>query len=161
MKRFCNATINIDLSRLHRPLETVQARQYSVCRLILKDVPGELGGVFLRVLAADGSSYRDYAAVPTSDPDVWSVCVPALSFRETGTFIYELHAEADEGGKVALGRGYLEVRAFSEGGVAPVAGTKVSAGRLPTRDGGWVNCWAVMDETGEYTYEFERIDNEV
>lgn len=154
-----NAQIGIDIARLNFPLRTLYARQHGTFRAAIVNIPGDLVGVFLRVLSADGSSYRDCAAVPTADPTRWLVTIPALTLAEVGTVTYEIHAESD-GEKYALGRGTAAVLPFTAGGAAPAPGTPVQVAQMPTKDGGWVNCVAVMDETGEYTYEFERIEED-
>ena len=151
-----NAQIGIDIARLNFPLRTLYARQHGTFRAAIVNVPGDLLGVFLRVLSADGSSYRDFAAVPSPEPTRWLVTIPAFALAEVGPVFYEIHAEGD-GEKYALGRGTVAVSPFSAGGEAPSPGTPVQVAQMPTKDGGWVNCVAVMDETGEYTYEFERI----
>ena len=154
-----NAEIGVDITRLNFPLRTLYARQHGTFRAVIVNTPGDLLGVFVRVLSSDGSSYRDFAAVATADPTRWLVTIPAFALAEVGGVFYEIHAEAD-GEKCALGRGTVAVSPFTAGGEAPAPGTPVQVAQMPTKDGGWVNCVAVMDETGEYTYEFERIEED-
>jgi hypothetical protein len=154
-----NAEIGIDITRLNFPLRTLYARRLCAFRASLNNIPGDLVGVFLRILSADGSSYRDFAAVPSPDPTRWLVTIPAFALAEVGPVFYEIHAEADSE-KYALGRGTVAVNPFTAGGEAPAPGTPIQVAQMPTKDGGWVNCIAVMDETGEYTYEFERIEED-
>ena len=154
-----HAEIEIDITRLNFPLRTLYARQHGTFRAAIVNAPGDLSGVFLRVLSADGSSYRDFAAVPSPEPTRWLVTIPAFALAEVGSVTYEIHADAD-GEKYALGRGTVAVSPFTAGGESPSFGTPVQVAQMPTKDGGWVNCVAVMDETGEYTYEFERIEED-
>lgn len=154
-----NTEIKVDVSRLNCPVRTLFARQYAVYRVRIVDVPGDFLGVFLRLVSNDGASYRDFAAVATPDSGCWKCTVPAFALSEAGNFTYEIHAELD-GEKAALGRGMVCVMPFTCGGGAPAVDKPVTVAQMPTRDGGWVNCVAVMDETGEYTYSFERIEED-
>jgi hypothetical protein len=151
-----NAEIKVDITRLNYPLKTLYTRQHSAYRICACNVPGDLLGVFLRLISADGASFQDFTAIPTEDPTRWMCTIPAFAVPDAGFFTYELHADAD-GEKTALGRGTISASPFTAGGVAPAVGEAVVVAKMPTKDGGWVNCWATMDETGEYTYEFERI----
>ena len=154
-----NAKIKVQVNRLNFPLQTLFARQFSAYRLKATGIPGDASGVFLRIVSADGQSFRDFPGVSLAVPGEWRVTVPALAFDATGDFLYELHGMQD-GDAVALGRGRCVVQPFTPGDAAPSPGTPVTFAKMPTRDGGWVNCVAVMDETGEYTYEFERISED-
>ena len=162
-----NARIDINVQRLNFPLKSLFARQFASFRAIVTNVPGDYSGVFLRLFSADLSSFTDYPAAiaPTTNTPQpttlnWKLCIPSLAFHTAGTHTYELHAEAEDGDKAALGRGVCTVLPFSQGGAAPAAGTPISVAKMPTRDGGFVNCWATVDETGEYTYEFEKVEED-
>ena len=155
-----NAIIKVRADRLNLPLATLFARQFSAFRALVIDAPSDVSGVFLRIVK-DGTEFRDYAAVMLpKNPQDWRVTIPAAALVDTGTFVYELHAEFEDGEKTALGRGTCVVQTFSQGGAAPQANTPVVVAKMPTRNGGWVNCWAVMDDAGEYTYDFEQINGE-
>lgn len=156
-----NAKIKVQVNRLNFPLPTLFARQFSAYRATLENVPADVSGVFLRLVKADNVAFNDFPGVPlATSSSAWRVAVPAVSFLETGSFFYELHGENEDGEKVALGRGQFCVQPFSSGGVAPKPGTPVTTVKMPTKDGGWVNCYVVMDDAGEYTYEFERISED-
>lgn len=153
-----NATIPVRIDRLNYPLTTLFARQFGAFRIKAANVPGDTSAVFLRLVSGDGTSFSDFPGVLTPGGD-WRVVIPAFSITQTGDFQYELHGETEDG-KVALGRGRCVVQPFTPGEAAPTAGTPVTFAKMPTRDGGWVQCVAVMDETGEYTYEFQRISED-
>ena len=154
---FENAIIHVNVARLNWPLDTLNARKLAAFRARIVNVPDDMSGVFLRIIATDGS-FKDYAAVRLPHLSAWRVTVPAAAFDAVGRFDYELHAESDDGEPVALGRGVCDVRPFTAGGIAPRANEPFVCAKMPTKNGGWVNCWATMDETGEYTYEFERVN---
>lgn len=155
-----NAIIKIRANRLNFPLTTLFARQFAAFRALIKDAPGDVSGVFLRIIR-NGTEFRDYAAVLLPEnPQDWRVTIPAAALADTGTFEYEIHAEFEDSEKTALGRGSCVVQPFSQGGAAPQTNQPVVVAKMPTRNGGWVNCWAVMDSTGEYTYDFEQIEGE-
>lgn len=154
-----NAIIKVNVQRLNFPLATLFARRYSAFRFVITNVPADLSGVFIRIFSGDESSFNDYPAIMALYGN-WCFSLPCLAFSDTGYFIYEIHAENDKGEKVALGRGVVNVKPFSAGGAAGSVGTPVVVAKMPTKDGKWVNCWATMDETGEYVYEFEKLEVE-
>ena len=154
-----NAIVKVNVRRLNFPLPTLFARQFSAFRGEIANVPADLSGVFVRLFSADGASFSDFPATLSPCGD-WRFSFSCVTFPRTGCFQYELHSENEEGEKVALGRGTLEVRPFSAGGSAPSVGEPVVVAKMPTKDGKWVNCWATMDETGEYVYEFEKLEVE-
>ena len=155
-----NAIIKVRADRLNLPLTTLFARQFSAFRALIVGAPSDVSNVFLRIVR-NGTEFRDYAAVLLPEnPQDWRVTIPAAALVDSGAFVYELHGEIEDGEKTALGRGTCNVQPFSQGGAAPQANTPVVVAKMPTRSGGWVNCWAVMDETGEYTYDFEQINEE-
>lgn len=161
-----NATITANVERLNFPLATMFARQYAAFRVLITNVPCDLSGVFLRLFNVGGTAFQDFAAVmvPANErPDSWRVTIPATTLADYGRRTFEVHAELEDGDKTAIGRGHCVVFPFSQGGAAPEPGTPISVAKMPTRDGGFVNCWATMDGTGEYTYEFEKVadDSEV
>lgn len=151
-----NAIIKVNIARLNWPTDTLNVRRLAAFRARIVGVPDDMSGVFLRLFAHDGS-FNDYAAVRLPSIGAWRINVPAAAFMEVGRFDYEIHAENDEGEPVALGRGVCDVRTFTAGGIAPAANVPFVCAKMPVKGGGWVNCWATMDETGEYTYEFEKV----
>lgn len=154
-----NARIQTNVARLNVPLMTLFARQHSAFRAVVANVPDDLCGVFLRIVSAAGS-FTDFSAVRRRAPGEWRVSVPSFAFADAGTVAYEIHAEDECGECVALGSGVAVVCPFTSGGAAPAPGTPVAVAKMPVKGGGWVNCVAVMDETGEYTYEFEKVPAE-
>ena len=157
-----NATIPIDVQRLDLPLKPLFVRQFAAFRALVTNVPVDYSGVFIRLFSEDLSSFTDYPATLVPCSLSWKLAIPSLSFPTVGTFTYELHAVTEDGDSAALGRGVYTVKAFSQqpisqGGDKDSPGTPISVARMPTRDGGYVNCWAVADETGEYTFEFEKV----
>ena len=156
-----NATITANVERLNFPLATMFARQYAAFRVLITNVPCDLSGVFLRLFNIGGAAFQDFAAVmvPANErPDSWRVTIPATVFAATGRRCFEIHAELEDGDKTAIGRGDCIVEPFSMGGAAPSANEPFVVAKMPMRGGGYVNCWATMDETGEYTYEFEKVE---
>jgi len=154
-----NARILTNVARLNVPLQTLFARQHSAFRAVVANVPDDLFGVFLRIVSAAGS-FSDFPAVRLPASGEWRVSVPAAAFAKADTVAYEIHAEDDCGECVSLGSGVAVVGPFTSGGVAPAPGTPLTVAKMPVKGGGWVNCVAVMDETGEYTYEFEKVSSE-
>jgi hypothetical protein len=151
-----NATVFVRIDRLNWPVASLFARQFGAFRLKVVGVPGDVAKVFLRLVSADGASFRDFGGVALAQPGEWRIVIPDVALETAGDFRYELHGESGDG-NVALGRGRCEVLPFTAGGEAPAPGAPVTFAKMPTVDGGWVHCVAVMDETGEYTYEFKRV----
>ena len=151
-----NALVKVNIARLNWPTDTLNVRRLAAFRALIVDVPADVSGLFLRLIARNGS-FTDYPAVCCPDLGKWRITVPAAAFMEVGRIDYEIHAEADDGEPVALGRGVCDVRPFTAGSIAPAANVPFICAKMPVKGGGWVNCWATMDETGEYTYEFEDV----
>lgn len=161
MDYFHNAEIAVKPTRLNFPLKTLWARQYASFRAIITGVPKDLSAVFLRIVSSDNTSYSDFSAIMLPEqPNAWRVSIPAVSLVNTGSFIYELHGTTDDEQKAALGRGTITVQPFTAGDSAATIDTPVVVAQLPTRDGNWVNCWATMDSTGEYTYDIEPVTSD-
>lgn len=133
-----NAIIDCDVTRLDVPLRSWKARQGRNFVALLRRVPADVTGLFVRVFRANGV-YFDVQAHEHPGGE-WTVRIPATCFPAVGDFRYEVHATAADDQPTAIGEGRLVVQPFSATaavGTVPDGETQQVA-TLPTADGGKV-----------------------
>ncbi len=131
-----NAIVDCDVSRLDVPLRPFRARQGHGFVAVLRRVPADVEGVFVRVFRANGA-YFDVSAHEHRGGD-WVVRIPAACFPSSGDFGYEVHGVAADGQPCAIGEGRLAVQSFSMT-TSPVAvGSVQEVAQLPCEGGGFV-----------------------
>ena len=132
-----NAVVECDVSRLDFMLRPFKAKQGHSFVALLRRVPADNTGLFVRVFNADGA-YFDITGHEHPDGD-WTVRIPAACFPAAGELKYEVHAVAADDQPAAIGEGRLLVEPFSTT-TAPVApGTVQPVAQLPCEGGGFVN----------------------
>lgn len=142
-----NAIIDCDVTRLDVPLRSWKARQGRNFVAMLRRVPADVTGLFVRVFRANGA-YFDVQAHEHPGGE-WTVRIPATCFPAVGDFRYEVHATASDDQPAAIGEGRLVVAEFSSGS-APTEGEVRQVAELPTEDGGTVQVVMVY-EAGAWT----------
>lgn len=128
-----NTIIRINLSELHRPRPTLQARFGSSYRLKITCVPRGVDGVYVRVFTpSDG--YFDCPANIDGNGD-WDCYLIGTTFPEVGTGRYEIRATDEYGNPTALGTGKVVVSEFSVGNSPIEQGSEISVATLPDETG--------------------------
>ena len=131
-----NATVDLDVARLDRPLRPFKARQGHNFVALFRRVPADVTGLYVRVFKENGA-YFDVAAHEHAD-GTWTARIAAACFPSAGDFGYEVHAAAADGQPCALGAGWLKVEPFSTTASPAAVGTVQEVAQLPCEGGGFV-----------------------
>ena len=145
-----NAIVDCDVSRLDFPLRTFKARQGHNFVALIRRVPADVTGLFVRLFKEDGS-YFDVTAHEHPGGE-WTVRVPAACFPATCDTKYEIHATASDDEPAAIGEGRLVVAPFSMTTTPVEPGTLQHVAELPTADGGTVQVVMVYNN-GTWTMQ--------
>ena len=145
-----NAIVDCDVSRLDFPLRTFKARQGHNFVALIRRVPADVTGLFVRLFKEDGS-YFDVTAHEHPGGE-WTVRVPAACFPATCDTKYEIHATASDDEPAAIGEGRLVVAPFSMTTTPVEPGMLQHVAELPTADGGTVQVVMVYNN-GTWTMQ--------
>lgn len=145
-----NAIVDCDVSRLDFPLRTFKARQGHNFVALIRRVPADVTGLFVRLFNEDGS-YFDVTAHEHPGGE-WTVRVPAACFPATCNTKYEIHATASDDEPAAIGEGRLVVAPFSMTTTPVEPGMLQHVAELPTADGGTVQVVMVYNN-GTWTMQ--------
>ena len=141
-----NAIVDCDIARLNAPLRPFYAKQGHGFVALLRRVPADVTGLFVRVFRT-GGSYFDVTANEHRTGE-WTARIPAACFPATGEFSYEVHATAADDEPAAIGEGRVSVGSFSST-TSPSAGDVQQVAELPVEGGGTVQVVMVY-ENGEW-----------
>ena len=131
-----NAIVDCDVSRLDFQLRTFKARQGHNFVALIRRVPADVTGLFVRLFKADGSYFDvDGHEHPGGE---WTVRIPAACFPAVGDTKYEIHATAADDQPAAIGEGRLVVAPFSTTTTPIEPGTVQEVAQLPCEGGGYV-----------------------
>lgn len=131
-----NATVDLDVSRLDRPLRPFKARQGHGFVALFRRVPADVEKVYVRVFKENGA-YFDVAAHEHRGGE-WTARIAAACLPDAGDFEYEVHATAADGQPCALGAGWLKVEPFSTTTTPVAVGEVQEVAQLPCEGGGFV-----------------------
>ena len=132
-----NAIIDCSVDRLNFPLRPMYARQGHNFVALLRRVPADVTGLYVRVFKANGA-YFDVTAHEHPDGS-WTARIQAACFPNAGDFRYEVHATASDDQPAAIGEGLLHVGPFSTTSAPIAPGTVQEIAKLPCAGGGFVD----------------------
>lgn len=150
-----NAIIDCDVARLNVPLRPFFARVGHNFVAVMRRVPADVTGLYVRIFKA-GGAYYDISGVEHRD-GTWSARIKGVCFPAAGVFKYEVHALACDDSPVALGEGVLHIADFSTTNTAVEPGTQQLITEIPCQGGGTVQTVMVWDG---FTWVLQAIHNE-
>lgn len=106
-----NAVVDCDVARLNIPLRPWFARRGCGFVALLRRVPADVRGVFVRIHTGIGA-HEDVNANEHADGS-WVVRVPASCFAADGERVYEVRGIAADDQPCAIGEGRLNVASSS------------------------------------------------
>lgn len=139
-----NAVVVVNPKRLNVPTVTFKARVGHSFVAVIRGVPDDCTGVYLRVFSIGGSYYDIPANYHPGDKDYVAYIV-GTSFPKVGEFRYEVHAFDYQGNRTALAEGIVHVDTFSVTNSPSETSDPVSVARIPTDTGAYVNIQYVWD----------------
>ena len=145
-----NAIVDCDVSRLDFPLRTFKARQGHNFVALIRRVPADVTGLFVRLFKAHGS-YFDVTAHEHPGGE-WTARISAACFPAVCDTRYEIHATASDDEPAAIGEGRLVVAPFSMTTTPVEPGMLQHVAELPTADGGTVQVVMVYNN-GTWTMQ--------
>ena len=131
-----NAIIDCSVDRLNFPLRPMYARQGHNFVALLRRVPADVTGLFVR-LFKEHDAYFDVTGHEHPDGG-WTVRIPAACFPTAGEFRYEVHATASDDEPVAIGEGRLLVQPFTTTTTPIAPGTVQEVAQVPCEGGGFI-----------------------
>lgn len=143
-RRQINAVVEIDTTRLNRPLRPFFARQFHSFVAEIKNIPAECDRVVCRVFRrGEGNGFFDIPV--TVGPDGAYAYIIGTCFADAGTSKYEIHAFDAEGNSTALGVGEILTLPFSASGEPLEVGAERPVMTIQDRNGGTHTITAVWD----------------
>ena len=131
-----NAIIDCSVARLNFPLRPMYAKQGHNFVALLRRVPADVTGLYVRVFKANGA-YFDVTGHEHPDGS-YTARIQAACFPNAGDFRYEVHATASDDEPAAIGEGLLHVGPFSTRSAPIARGTVQEVAQLPCEGGGYV-----------------------
>lgn len=131
-----NAEIDCDVSRLDFALRAMKARTGHNFVALIRRVPADVTGLFVRVFRENGA-YFDVTAHEHPDGS-WTARIPAACFPAPLESRYEIHATAADDQPAAIGEGRLVVAPFSTTTSPLPIGTVQEVTQIPCEGGGYV-----------------------
>lgn len=131
-----NVVIDCDVSRLDFSLRAMKARTGHNFVVLIRRVPADVTGLFVRVFRGNGA-YFDVTAHEHPDGE-WVARIPAACFPMPAESKYEIHAMASDDQPAAIGEGRLVVAPFSTTTTPIEPGTVQEVAQLPCVGGGFV-----------------------
>ena len=131
-----NAIIDCSVDRLNFPLRPMYARQGHNFVALLRRVPADVTGLYVRVFRENGA-YFDVTAHEHPDGN-WTARIPAACFPAPVESKYEIHATAADDQPAAIGEGRLVVAPFSTTTTPIAPGTVQEVAQVPCEGGGYV-----------------------
>ena len=114
-KRQVNAIVEIDVTRLNRPLRPFFARQFHSFVAEIRGIPTDCDRVVCRIFRkGEGNGFFDIPV--TVAPDGAYAYIIGTCFQDVGTSKYEIHAFDADGNSTALGVGEILALPFSASG---------------------------------------------
>lgn len=143
-KRQVNAIVEIDVTRLNRPLRPFFARQLHSFVAEIRGIPTDCDRVVCRVFRkGEGNGFFDIPV--TVAPDGAYAYIIGTCFQDVGTSKYEIHAFDAEGNSTALGVGEILALPFSASGERLEVGAERPVMTIQDRNGGTHTITAIWD----------------
>ena len=143
-RRQVNAIVEIDVTRLNRPLRPFFARQLHSFVAEIRGIPTDCDRVVCRVFRkGEGNGFFD---IPVSvGPDGAYAYIIGTCFNDVGTSKYEIHAFDAEGNSTALGAGEILSLPFSASGEPLEVGEERPVMTIQDANGGTHTITAIWD----------------
>lgn len=149
-KRQINAVVEIDETRLDRPLRPFHARQFHSFVAEIRGIPTDCDRVICRVFRnGEGNGFFDIPV--TLSPAGAFAYIIGTCFPENGKSKYEIHAFDAEGNSTAFGVGEILTLPFSASGEPLEIGEERPIMTIQDANGGTHTITAIYEGNGNWT----------
>jgi len=145
-----NAKINLDITRLARPLPPLRPKRLHSFVAQFAGIPEDCTSPICRVFKTDLLAHYDIPIAMGGD-GIGTAYIIGTCFPAVGTALYELHAYDAHGNMTALGSGQIIIGPFTETAAPIVPGQSVPVMQIADATGALHTISAVPDGMGGYT----------